>query len=101
MVFVYWSFWEVKETEPHRFEPWLSQTNDFKIDTCRHLARCSALLILGYGKDWLAQFQAYMIELDHDAGRWFPSKAALYDRHECPLSQVGTDPDMTLGVARK
>ena len=27
-----------RESEHHGFEPWLSQTNDFKIDTCHILA---------------------------------------------------------------
>ena len=43
--------WEIGESKPHefesqpsRFEPWLSQTNDLKIDTCRFLAWRSALL---------------------------------------------------------
>ena len=31
---------------PHGFEPWLSQTNDLKIDTYCFLARRSALLRL-------------------------------------------------------
>ena len=31
-------------SEPHGFELWSTQTNDFKIDTCRFLARHSALL---------------------------------------------------------
>ena len=29
---------------PYEFEPWLSRTNNLKIDTCRFLARFSALL---------------------------------------------------------
>ena len=44
-------FWEIGESEDSRFEsrawrfePYSSQTNDFKIDTYRFLARCSALL---------------------------------------------------------
>ena len=32
------------ESGPRIFEPWSSQTNDFKIDTCCFLARRSALL---------------------------------------------------------
>ena len=41
-----WPFWEIGESEDHRFESgaWLSQTNDFKIDTCRFLAWRSTLL---------------------------------------------------------
>ena len=44
-------FWEIGESEGHgfesgtrRFETWSSQTKDFKIDTCRFLAWCSALI---------------------------------------------------------
>ena len=37
-------FWEIGVSEPHGFEPWLSQTNDIKIDTSHFLARRSALL---------------------------------------------------------
>ena len=44
------------------FKTWLSQTNDFKIDTCSSLAWYSALL--GYGKDWLAQYQDNATEGD-------------------------------------
>ena len=36
-------FWEIGESESRGFELWLSQTNDFKIDTGCFLARCSAL----------------------------------------------------------
>ena len=32
-------------SEPHGFEPWQSQTNDFEIDTSRFGAKCSALAI--------------------------------------------------------
>ena len=35
-----------------------------------------------------------------DLPAWFPSGAALYNHHECALSQVGTHPDMTLDVAQ-
>ena len=31
-------FWETGESERYMFEPWWSQTNDLKIDTCRFLA---------------------------------------------------------------
>ena len=37
-------FWEVRESEPHVFESYLSQTNHFKIATCHFLVRRSALL---------------------------------------------------------
>ena len=47
-------------------EPWSSQTEDFKIDTCLFLARHSALLRLG--KDWLAQCKDNVIEWDSNAG---------------------------------
>ena len=49
----------------------------YKIDTCRSLARCLALL--GSGKDWLAQCQDNVTEWTEAivlAG-WFPSGAAL------------------------
>ena len=36
--------WEIRESEPRRFELWSSQTNDLKIDTCCYLAWCLALL---------------------------------------------------------
>ena len=51
------------------FEPWLSQTNDFKNYTCRFLARRSALL--GEDKDWLAQCQDNTTE--QDIRLWWPS----------------------------
>ena len=40
----------------------------YKVDTCRFLARCSALL--GQGKDWLAQYQYNVTdgELGHGDG---------------------------------
>ena len=67
------------ESKPCGFEPWLSQTNDdnFKIATCRSLARRSALL--GYGKDWLAWCQDN-VTVGYQAmvlAAWFPSGAAL------------------------
>ena len=44
-------FWEIGESVrrgfesgPRCFKPWSSQTNDFKIDTCRFLACQSTLL---------------------------------------------------------
>ena len=53
-------FWEIEESGPSRFEPILSQTDDFKIDTWCFLARRSALL--GQGKYCLAQCQDNMTE---------------------------------------
>ena len=47
--------WEIGGFGPRRFEPWSSQTNELKIDSCRFLARHSALL--GYGNGWLTQCQ--------------------------------------------
>ena len=38
------SFWEIGESEPRGFEPWLSQSNYFKIDVCYFLAKHFALL---------------------------------------------------------
>ena len=62
-------FWETgesegrgSESEPHIFESSLSQTNDFKIDTCHSLAWRSALL--GSGKEWFAQYQDNATEWD-------------------------------------
>ena len=52
---IYLPFWKIGESEPRSFKPRSSQTNDFKIDTCRFLARHLALL--GQGKDWLIQCQ--------------------------------------------
>ena len=50
------SFWQVL-----RFKNWLSQTNDFKIDTCRYLACHSALL--EYGKEqWNEEGQLSAVE---------------------------------------
>ena len=46
----------------HGFQPWSSLTNDVKIDICCFLAWCLALL--GYGKDWLAQWQDNVTEKD-------------------------------------
>ena len=43
------------DLEPMGSNPGSSQTNDFKIDICRFLARRSALL--GQGKDWFVQCQ--------------------------------------------
>ena len=31
-------FWEIGESEPYRFEPWSSQTDDFSIDVCHYVA---------------------------------------------------------------
>ena len=53
-------FWEIRESEPCEFELWSSQTNDFKIDTCHFLV----LALLGYGKNWLAQWQDNVTEWD-------------------------------------
>ena len=56
---------------------WSRQTNDFKIDTCRFLARPSALL--GYGKNWLAQCQDN-VTVGYQAmvlAASFPSESAL------------------------
>ena len=45
----------------------------YKIDTCRFLARNSALI--GYGNDWLAQCQDTLTKWDIMS--WSPSAAAL------------------------
>ena len=55
-------FWEIRESEPRRFERWLSQTIDFISYSCRFLGRHS--LLLGLGKDWLAQCQDNVTEWD-------------------------------------
>ena len=52
------------------FEPWSSQTNDFKFDTCRSLAWHSTLL--GWGKDWLVQCQNNVTEWDSRSWCWWP-----------------------------
>ena len=44
------ALWEISGLGSSGLEPWLSQTNELKIDTCRFLARCSAFL--GLDKDW-------------------------------------------------
>ena len=44
------------------------KTKDFNIDTCRFLARRSALL--GEGKDWLAQCQDNITEWDIRLWYW-------------------------------
>ena len=81
------------------FKPWWSQTNDFKIDTCRFLAR--QLALLGSGKDWSAQCQDNVTEwASASFGTLVSQWAALLGHHKCLLSQVGTCPDMTLNVAR-
>ena len=55
--------------EPHGFEPWSSQTNDIKFDTCHFLARHSALL--GDGKDQLVWCQDNMTEWDIRSWCWW------------------------------
>ena len=37
-------FWAIGGFGPHWFKPWSSHANDFKIYTCRFLARCLVLL---------------------------------------------------------
>ena len=40
----------------------MSQTNEYRIDTCRYIS-------YGYGKDWLGQYQDDVTgELGHDVG---------------------------------
>ena len=99
--------WKIREIEPSRFgsgpcrfEPWSSQTSDFKIDTCRFLIRHSALL--GERKDWLARCQDNLTGWASRAWCWQPSVPVRqhYSHHECVLSQFGTCLDMTLDVAR-
>ena len=77
-------FWEIGEYESHGsksgplgFEPWLSQTNYFKIDTCRSLA-CH-LALLGYGKDWFAQCQDNATEWDNRS--WYQSLCVSMRQH--------------------
>ena len=50
----------------HGFEPMVEST--YKIDTCRFLARCSVLI--GQGKDWLAQDQDNVTEWDIKSWYW-------------------------------
>ena len=47
-------------------EPWSSQTNDIKIDTCHSLVWHSAGL--GQGRDWMTQCQDTMTEWHDGAG---------------------------------
>ena len=54
----------------HGFEPRSSQTNDLKIDTCRLLARCLALL--GQNKDWLVHCQDNVTEWGIGSRYWWP-----------------------------
>ena len=61
----------------------------YKIDTCRILTWCSA--VIGYGKDWLVQYQDNVTEWDIRS--WL-------SHNEYTLSQVSTSPDMTLDVTR-
>ena len=79
------------------FKHWSSQTNDLKIYTCCFLVRHSTLL--GYGKNWLAQYQDNMTVWD--IGSWCQQpncdKVTDKSRHECALSQIGTYPEMLLG----
>ena len=70
-------FWEIREPEPRGFESgpsgfksWLSQTNDFKIDTCRFL--CWRFVLLGQGKDWLAHQQYNVTQWDNRSWCWQP-----------------------------
>ena len=59
---VHLPFGEIGESEDCQFEYWSRQTSDFKICTCRFVARRSALL--GQAKDWLAQCQDNRTERD-------------------------------------
>ena len=91
---------EIGEAEPHRFKPWLSQANDFEIDTCHFLARSFALL--GCDKDWLAQCQDSVTAISgHGAGdlvsQW--GSTIIGSRHECALSRVNTHSDMTIDAS--
>ena len=52
---------------PRGSDTWLSQINDFKIKTCRFLARHSVLV--EQGKDWLAQCEDNVTDVSgHGAG---------------------------------
>ena len=55
-------FWEIRESEPGGFESLSNQINDFKIDNFYFTARFSVLV--GKGKDWLAQCQHNVTEWD-------------------------------------
>ena len=80
--------------------PWSSQSNIFKIDTFRFLAR--HLTLLGQGKDWLALCQDNVTEWDIKSWCIWPGFPVgnYHSHHECTLSEVITRPDMTLDVVR-
>ena len=72
----------------------------YKIDACRFLARCLALL--EQGKNWFYQCQD-VTEWDIRSWCWqlgFPVGQQYLSHHECALLQVGTRFDMTLDIAR-
>ena len=82
---------------PHGFYPWLSQTNDLKVYTCRSLTRRSALS--GYDKDWFTQCQDNVTEWDIRLWCWWHGPQ-VEQHYECVLPQVRTSLDLTLDVAR-
>ena len=67
---VHGSFWEIGRFGPHALEHWSNQTNNFKMYACRFLAR--PLALLGYGKEWLAQFEDNVTEWDIGSLYWCP-----------------------------
>ena len=81
------AFCEIRGFGSGGSKPWSSQTNDFKIDIFRFLARCSALI--GYDKKWFAECQDNGIT-GNSAGILVSQWAALYSCHECAMPQVGT-----------
>ena len=72
----------------------------YKIDTCRFLARCSALL--GRGINWLAQCQDNVTEWDIMSWcLWVVLAVAQHQKVAMSAQlQAGTHSDMTIGVAK-
>ena len=64
-------FWQIGKSESRWLEPWSSQTNHFKIDTCHFQARPSTLL--GQDKVWLVQYQDNVTEWDIKSWCWWPA----------------------------
>ena len=65
----------------------------YKICDCYFLARWS-------DKDWLAQCQDNVTKWDITSWCWRPGYRMGQHYRSCHKSQVGTHPDMTLGIAR-
>ena len=79
---------KVGNSNPNRVKPM-----SFKIDSCRFRPWPSALI--GEDKDWLAQDNV----TEWDMGSHGAGSLVSQSINECALSQVSTNPDMTLDVA--